>query len=126
MQNDINALASALELHHPDEGTRSWDTGVAMRRMHVSTGAISAVAPGSVPAKATGMMVRSGVYDVNRFVWGMRNLWAVVVHKDGDDIYYNEADSAVLAKLLDTRFGGSRIFGSDVSYHEFRPGLTES
>lgn len=118
-QNTIAALAAQLELHYPDEGTRSWNTGAPVRRMHIPTGVSSAVPSSEVPEHATGMLVRSGVYDVNRFCWGVRNLRAVVGHMNGNDFYYNEADDAMLGKLLDTRIGGRHIFGSDVSHHAF-------
>ena len=114
----IADLALRLKLHHADTGTRSWGTGVPVRRLDTSTGSSSVVLPSEVPEHATGMMVRSGLYDVNRFVWGSRNLWAVVVHMNGNDIYYNETDDDLLRKVLDTSFEGTPVFGSGVIHHK--------
>ena len=112
-------MALRLELHYPETGTRSWNTDMPVRRLNMATGVSSAVPPSEVPEHATGMLVRAGVYDVNRFVWGSRNLWAVVVHMNGNDIYHNEPDTEALERLLDTSFEGTPIFGSGVSHHAF-------
>ena len=113
----IEEMATRLELHHPDEGTRCWNTGLPVRRLNMTTGECSVVPPAEVPQNPTGMLVRSGVYDVNRFVWGSRNLWAVVVHMNGNDVYHNEPDTDVLARLLDTSIQGTPVFGAGVSHH---------
>jgi len=118
-RDPIAAMASQLKLHYPSEGVRSWNTGIPVCRISLSTGVTSVVPPDEVPAHSTGMLVRSGVYDVNRFCWGTRNLWGVVVYMNDDDIYYNEPDTVLLGRLLDTSYDGTRIFGSDVSHHAF-------
>ena len=118
MERDIQALAQRLELHHPEHGTRTWGD-LPVSRLDMATGERAAVPPDQVPQRPTGMLVRSGIYDVNRFVWGSRNLTALVVHMKGNDIFHNEPDAAELDKLLDTSFQGTPIFGAGVSHHTF-------
>ena len=114
----IQDMAQRLELHHPENGTRTWGD-LPVSRLDMASGERAAVPPDEVPEQPTGMLVRAGIYDVNRFVWGSRNLTALIVHMNGNDIYHNEPDAGELGKLLDTSFQGTPIFGTGVSHHTF-------
>ncbi len=111
---------ASLELAYPDEGTREWQPDAATCRLSISTGKITRSVT-SVPAAPTGFLVRSGVYDVTRFVWGTRNMWAVLVSMDGDHLYYSQADEDLMNRCLEVTCDGTPIFGADLSYTALIP-----